>query len=244
MTFPELVIKARYRLHDIRTADGAIITDAATDGIRWSSTQLTSLCKGAIHELLRTLRGFVARDKSQRVKSTLNNFINNSVQTQIVTCKIEKDSGNVSGLPDKFYKLHRLQAPDFSLIYDEVDAEVFFSKKWRLLDISSIDECPIDERWFCPVWDADKGKIVVKTIPILTEDITNVRAILTLPIDSLLTLTSTTDLPFVDLDDIILDFIERQGSIEEHNPQQAKYLMELITLKLGLIINELQESNR
>lgn len=242
MTFSGFMIEARYRLGDVRTPNGVIIDDATIDGIRWSSERLAILCKGAVHEMLRTFRGWVAKDK--KIKTPLNNFINNAVQTRIVSgLTIESGSGLLQGLTANYYKLHRLQAGDFGIIYDEVDAETFFSKRWRTLPMNELSQCAIDERWFVPISDAD-GNIQIRTVPMPADDITNVEAIITLPLDALLTVASTIELPFVDINDLLLDFVDKEASIIEHSPEQAKYLFGVINQKLGLIQNELQESVR
>ena len=240
MTFSEFMIEARYRLGDVRTPSGTIINDATVDGIRWSSQRLAILCKGAMHEMLRTFRGWVAKDK--KVKTPLNNFINNAIQTRILS-GLTIENGRLNGIGEKYYKLHRLQAGDYGLMYDEVDAETYFSKRWRTLPMNELSQCPIDERWFTPISD-ENGGIEIRTVPISADPINNVEAIITIPLDTILTITSTIDLPFVDINDILLDFVDKEASLIEHNPEQVKYLFSVINQKIGLIQNELQESTR
>ena len=231
MLFKELILEARKRLHDIRRADMVLITDSTEDGIRWSSAQLQQVVKGALQEMLRTFRS----------RKRLGKFINNAVQNQIIDIKILASTGLVTDLPAGYYKIHRLQLQQKDLIYTEVSVDKFAAKDWELAKQSATvvdDLCAIDERWFLPYWDATTKTIKIKTLPLPTVDV-NGKAYVTQQPTELFTIASTVELPFVDVDDIILDFIEKNASQIEDNFSQVKLLVETIQLKLKELVDEL-----
>lgn len=231
MTFSEFVLKSRKRLHDLRTANGAIITDAATDGIRWSSDSLQELCIGALQEMLRTFRAL-----------KLDNYIHVEVQTRIVACKIESATGLVIDLPDDYLRVTRIQEPTRSNIYDWKDPETFFSKKW--LTAGSTDDEAIEERWLTSVFDTDDKVLKTYVTPIPTSDIENCSAIVTLGLEDFYTLASTEDLPFLGINDLMLDYVEKQARQEDHDDQFRQIVTGTITTKLQELQLELQTSNR
>lgn len=231
MTFSEFVLKSRKRLHDLRGATGTVITDAATDGIRWSSDSLQELCIGALQEMLRTFRAL-----------GLTDYIHVEVQTRIVPCKIEAATGIVKDLPAGYLRLHRIQAVYRTQIYDPKDADTFFSKKWRTAGGSS-DE-GIEECWFTTVFDTDDQELVTHALPVPTADLENCQAIIVLGLESFYTLASTEELPFLGINDLMLDYVEKQAHQEDHDDPYVKLVTQTITTKLQELKLELQTSNR
>jgi hypothetical protein len=138
-----------------------------------------------------------------------------------------------------------------------VDSEAFFSKKWRARTFSSSSIVPSgcsleeveesDETWFTVVWDGDDYKMKVFTLPIPSEDISNCQAAVIYPLDELYKISGTlasTPLPFIGVDDIMLDYAEKQARQIDHNPNQVKLITETIQTKLAELRLELQENNR
>jgi len=208
-----------------------LITSATEDGVRWSSTQLQQVIKGALLEMLRTFRS----------QKKLRKFINNSVQNRIVEVKIKAATGLVDLLPKGYYKIERLQLTQKKYIYSELGMKEFVAKSWELEQQSSIvvdDLCAIDERWFMPYWDVTGNKIAVKTLPAPDED-TIALAYITQQPQELFNIDSVVNLPFVEVDDIMLDFIEKNAAQIEHNDQLVKLLVQTIEVKLKRIGDEL-----
>lgn len=231
MLFSELILEARQRLHDIRRYDMVLITSATEDGVRWSSTQLQQVIKGALLEMLRTFRS----------QKKLKKFINNSVQNRVVAAVIKAGTGLIDPLPSGFYNIERIQLQQKGYIYSELDMKEFVAKDWELSQQASTvvdDLCAIDERWFMGYWDAIDKKIQVKTLPIPAVD-TDVTLYLVQQPQELFTISATVDLPFVEVDDIMLDFIEKNAAQIEDNGSQVKLLNDTIELKLKRLGDEL-----
>lgn len=243
MTFSEFVLESRKRLHDYRNSNMEVITDASKDGIRFTSEQLQSICKGALQEMLRTFRAL-----------KLDNYIHTEVQHQFMDCEIASGSGVLNNITDGFQKIKRIQADDISVIYDYIEPEEFFSKKWRtaILDVvtPSSGSCTvkeiqaIGEAWFTVTWDAANKKPIINTLPLPSAKIENCKAVVVYPLNAFFTLASTTDLPFIDIDDIMLDYAEKQARQIDHNNQQVDLVMKTIQNKLGELSLELQKRNR
>ena len=76
MTFKVLVLETRLRLHDYREKGGLPITNPLQDGIRWSSSQVQSLCKGALSNMLRTFSGLKNIDRMKNHVNLSRNLAN------------------------------------------------------------------------------------------------------------------------------------------------------------------------
>lgn len=232
MTFSDLVLKARRRLHDLRDVAGSVITSASGDGIRWTSDELVDLCQAGLMELQRTL-----------LSLDLERHINTANQYRIIQCSIEVGGGygEVTNLPSTFYDIKNLQTTDASKIYTWVNQDEFFGARYLMVED---DGESIEKRIFTMVYDSVTKEMKVLVLPIPTETIDPVQAIAVISLDELYTLDSSEDLPFINMNDLLLDFIEREARRIEHNPQQLKAVNDYINFKLGTLSNEIQRSNR
>jgi len=235
MTFSNLILLARKRLHDYRDADGGIITAASDDGIRWSSDELQQVCKGALQEMLRTFRAM-----------NLHDYIHADVQHQRLTVSIDL-SGEVLNLPPVpgagFIRVKRIMTPDRGTIYHRVNHSEFDSKRWRITAADSNDTDLI-EGVFASWWNAVDEELETFVYPYPTEVIENCIAQVVVPLNSIFTIASSVELPFIDIDDIILDYIEMHGALIDHDRPLVQYNRELINTKLQELKLELQKSNR
>lgn len=232
MTFSDLVLKARRRLHDLRDGSGSVITDATKDGIRWTSNELADVCKTGLIELQRNL-----------IALGLKRHINTAAQYQFVTCEIKVGSGfgEVIGLPDGFYDVKRLQTTDASKIYEWMEQDEFFGARYLMVEDSNGNF--IDKRVFTMVYSEEANRMKVLTLPIPTPEVNNVQAIILKSLESLYDLESTDDLPFVNSFDLLLDYVEREARRIEHNPNQLKAVNDYINFKLRMLSNEIQRSD-
>lgn len=234
MTFSEFMILARKRLHDYRDKDGAIITSAATDGIRWSSSELESVCKGAILEMLRTFRAI-----------KLDNYVHSDIQHQRKLVRLGT-SGVVEDLPEiptssGFVRVERITDPASGMIYYRVKQKEFSSKQWRITAADS-DDTDLTEGVFMSYWDGDSNELVTTVWPLPSEEVSNCIAEVIIPLTALFNSSSTVQLPFIDIDDILLDYVELQGSLIDHDLAQVKFTREVINTKLQELKIELQKS--
>lgn len=232
MTFSELVLEARKVVHDARTNTGTLITSASEDGIRWSSASLQSICKGALAEMLRTF-----------LSLGLSNLVNKSVQYRILPATISSGGAGYSKLTfsdgtPKMYRIVKIQElGNADAIYDFAEQEKFFSKRYRLAQGDEVDKV------FTQFWDEDESKIIDAILPLVTEDVT-VQVIIYIPLAEIYTLASTVELPFVDIDDLIYDYIQKEAYRKEFNLIGYKNVVEAISYKLQELTIELQRDNR
>jgi hypothetical protein len=186
----------------------------------------------------------------------LDNYIHDEVQHQFIPCSIEAGSGVVRGLPSRYQKVERIQSSDLGIIYDYVKATTFLSKKWRTLKTDTLtvptDGCThrqlgtLDEAWFTVVWDKERVKPLIYTLPRPADNIENCEAVVTYPLTELFTVSgtfATTPLPFIDIDDIMLDYVEKQARQIDHNEQQVALITKTIESKLQELTIELQRCN-
>jgi len=221
LTFSEFVLSARERLHDLRDASGVVITDASKDGIRWTSVLLQKVCISALHEMSRALIGL-----------KLTNHYNESALTRLpVPCTIKKTTGIIEFAdPDKIYKVLRIQeAGDRSAIYDPVSSEDFFSNRYR--------STYVNEKFFTAYFNEDTKKVEHRSSKISASDI-SAEAVIKVQLDTFYTLASTDDMPFMDIEDLMLDYVEKDADIIQHDPTQVQILREEIKFKIGMLINE------
>ena len=221
MKFSEFVLDSRERLQDIRDASGVIITDPSKDGIRWTSNKLVQLCIGSLHEMSRGLIGL-----------RLTNHYNESALTRLpITCIIKTITGVIEFTdPDKIYKVVRIQeANDRSAIYSPVSSEDFFSKRYRATYV--------DEKFFTAYLNETTNKVEHISSKIPTAD-TPAEAVIKVQLDSFYTLASTEEMPFMDIDDLMLDYVEKNADVIQHNPTQVQVLREVIKFKIGVLTNE------
>lgn len=236
MTFSNLILLARKRLHDYRDENAGIITDASDDGIRWSSDELQQVCRGALQEMLRTFRAM-----------KLHDYIHTDVQYQRIVVSLST-SGEVQNLPpipsgNGFIRVERITTPDLGIIYHRVKHSEFDSKRWRITAADSNDT-NLTEGVFASWWDTVNNELVTLVYPFPTSTVENCIAQVIVPLNSLFTLTSIVELPFIDIDDIILDYIEMHGALIDHDRALVQYNRELINTKLQELKLELQKSNR
>ncbi len=225
MKFNELMIDSRGRLHDLRTPSGSLITNAVTDGIRWSADQLEKICRRSVEELTRTLRS-----------RKLVNYLNQGLQVQLPSGTITASSGygivNIPSFNDVLYTVIRIQEiGESEAIYTYADPEEFFSIRDRLATVGDDSEIVSTDRRFTYLYDPENNKVVVVVLPIPSEE-KNIQLIVHAGLEAIYTKASTIDLPFVGIDDLILDYVEREASAVQHDVGQVKLITELIQLKL------------
>ena len=235
MTFSELILDARYRLHDIRDNSGSIITDSSKDGIRWTSVLLQQISKSALTEMSRTLLAF-----------GLKPYINNSYRTKKVNVTIDTDVSTgvstVSNLPSGTYKILRIQvAAHPEDIYKELTPEEFASR--RYLTTSDDDGDYIDKKGFFRYYDEVSLELITEVTPAISGSM-GAEAFLYYGLENQFVITNADDLPFMDINDLMLDFIEKEARIREHNPQQVKEMETSIMTKLKELQIEIQTDNR
>lgn len=221
LTFSEFVLSARERLHDLRDASGIIITNATSNGIRWTSVLLQKVCISGLHEMSRTLIGL-----------KLTNHYNESALTRLpIPCTIKKDTGIIEfESPDKIYKVIRIQeVGDRTAIYDPVNAEDFFSKRYR--------STYANEKFFVAYFNEDAKKVEHRSSKISTADIL-AEAIIKVQLDTYYTLESVDNMPFMDIEDLMLDYVEKNADLIQHDPTQVEILRQEIKFKIGVLINE------
>lgn len=224
MTFSELLLEARYYLHDTRKIDGTLITAVGEDGIRWTSTLLASVTKNALIEMARVLIAY-----------KLGNNIAYNIQTRIVNCEILAD--NMYGLLNlsdgeiyNFYKVLKIQRENSSDIYDFIEDDKFFDMVWRNSNIDSAGA--IDKKCFTSVYDTTAKQIKVLVLPNPESNITNCKAIVKYSLESIFTITSVEPLPFINSIDLAFDFIEKHAYAMQYAPQLVQMKNEVIKGKL------------
>ena len=222
MTFEQFVIAARYRLHDIRDAEGKVITEASEDGITWTSALLQQLCAQGIQEVSRLLIAF-----------KLYNYVNEAALTRRHPVRLTV-AGGVEDLPDGFIKILNIQySTEPDKIYKYVPAEEFFSTRWRSTNNETDEDRRISDYSFTYFYDADENKMVANYVPFALAEI-NVEAVIRVSISSLFVIgAQSPELPFVDITDILLDAVEKYAAQSEHNLAQYRALTEEMKFKFG-----------
>ena len=237
MKFRDYILSTRQRLQDLRNSSGIRITTASENGIRWSSDDLVEICKGALHELSRTL---VANKLIENVNQAYN------YTTRIVT--IEPGTGIVTevdttDLDIDFVNIKALQYFEPSINYSIVDQEEFVSKRNR---IKEVDGSVVVEGYYATMmYDSNKEKAVIKTLPIPAEaPAAPCELTYESNLDAIYTITSETELPFLKIDDLMLDYAEREARAREHNDQRASILTAMINNKIKELVNGLSGNIR
>lgn len=229
MTFSEFIIQLRYRLQDIRKADTSVITLATDDGIRWSSLVLQTIAKGAITEMLRTLSAL-----------KLNEYINTAIQFQVLPISINVEGG-VEGLPDAYNKILSIIDEDNNT-YEFISQEKFFTNEYMSLD----EENGIGNttnKYFTVFYNFNNegSTPIVKTN---TTELKSGKAVIKVPLTELYTITNASPLPFVDVDDLLLDIAEKEARNYEVNSPRADALNKNIDRKLQELTLELQRTDQ
>jgi hypothetical protein len=234
MTFTNFVVLSRQRVHDVRTRQGALITDATTDGIRWSSANLVSLCRTSLQEMYRSLLA-------------LKNYrdVAKDLLYQIHQCKLQPD-GSVTELEEiNFTKVLRIVVSSNSLgepkIYSWIDQDEFFAKRY---DVKSVNnQILIEDHCFTVVYNTTNSQKEIKILPFPAEE-TNAEITLVVPLTDILTLESTSSLPFVDLEDLALDYCEREMRRRNGETALVKEITDSIDRKLKELEDGLQINRR
>jgi len=220
MTFPELVLSSRGRLWDIRARDGSLITDATKDGIRYPASEMLSICKGAILEMLRTFRALKLRE-----------LVDEATVYRRKAITIEKDTGLIADFDSiATTNIIALRGSNPKHIYEWQDPEKFYARYYDTQTFSGSAE--IEGRFYSIIWDESNKKKLILTLPIETKDITG-EAIYRFPYTDIMELTSIEQLPLYDVDDLLWDYIEREARRREHSPAMVKELTETINNKLA-----------
>lgn len=228
-TFTQLVLESRQRIHDLRTREGVIITDVTQDGIRWTSENLISIAQGAVQELLRTLRAL-----------KLDAYINEASQTRFVNVVFDVTQ-TLSGLPGNFLKILGLQEiDDLQKIYSYVPPTEFFSKRYWYADVDDLYD--IEGAVYTIAFHETDEENKVYFLPYVSEEKTG-QATIHVGFDAFLTTDSTENIPLLQVDDLMLDYVEREVRRREANPVMVQQIEAGIANKLGEIALEKQRSN-
>jgi len=239
MTYKELIIEARHRLQDIRAKNGSIITtsDVTENGIRWTFERLNSICKGAVAEMLRTLFAL-----------HLDKAIDTSVQYRQYQGTLSLSSGYmILSLTDdpEYLRIISIQdINDASKIYAWKDQEDFFSSRYFNQTYDLDNDTAIDELdyIFTTIYDESSNKKQTIALP-LSSTVQQVQTIVRVSFNPILDVSSSVQLPFVDSDDILLDYIEKNALQISHDPQGVQLTAGIIQTKLKEKAIELQANN-
>lgn len=214
LTFRNLIVRARRRIHDLRDASALIIKTYDKDGVRWSATDLAENVTESLIELSRDLIAYDARG-----------YINTGIRYTIALGKIQE-----SGLIDlgelKFYDILRLEDTNKN-VYSYVKASTFFSEDYKasLLDGTYV---------YTGSKAVDSDKMVYNVLPVPTADL-NTKAICSVDQKLTFTVANEGELPFHGIDDLILDYIERTCRLDEHDTQRVVELSTIIDKKLQVL---------
>lgn len=217
LTFNNLIVRARRRIHDLRDASAVIITDSTKDGIRWSAADLATNITESLIEISRDL---VAYD--------IKGYINTSVRYGVTTATIKKSTGLIefSVQSSKFYDVVKIESVG-KQIWKKVTASEFASDDYR----NSLE----DEYVFTSYLDIGTKAIIYATYPINADADTNVKATCTLDLKELFVTTNESELPFYGIDDLVLDYIERNCKQDEYDLQRVAELTQTIDKKLQVL---------
>jgi hypothetical protein len=194
---------------------------------------MVDICKGALLELGRTL---IAHNK--------DNLVDVALLTQIITVTAAIGTGIVSGAGlTGYFKIRRLQEPtNANNIYDFVDPETFLSKRYRT-SVASSSDTSIDDRFYTIFYNATTGLPEVRIVPIPSAAL-SLEAFVNISFESIFTLASTSDMPFIDIEDLMLDYVEREACATEHDTAQVQFLNGKINNKLMELGLDIQKTNR
>jgi hypothetical protein len=219
MIYSNFLLESRKRVHDARDKDGNIITDAGVDGIRWTSAQLAEAIKQGLMEFTRDVLSLDYR-----------HYFNSAYLFKLAPGTIAKDTGLftfASGDADTYGDILRIETPLGTVRYTYKDPDIFFSEEYQNNTLDNISYV------FTRVTD-ENNEIVTYALPISTTDI-QARAFATVNLESLFVLTNTKELPFHNIDDLMLDYAARNCNLIEHDMQQFELYNKVIDKKLQII---------
>lgn len=215
MTFGDFILRVRRRSQDLRTSDGALITNPIENGIRWGAMDIADACNNALDEASRLLSVY---DKSPVMRQlTENNLIvfDNLTFTDKVTT-LDKEILAVIGLE----KVGSNQ--------EYVYIEPTRLQTYTASELSNVAE----SYWFT----------VIRNISTLTKECritsteTELRA--TLLLDTPEFNTTTTDLakelPYQGVDDFLECIAEKKLRTWEGYHERVNALMQEIQVYLGV----------
>jgi hypothetical protein len=218
LTFRNLIVRARRRIHDSRDASALIITEYDKDGIRWTASNLAENVSESLIELSRDLVAYDVRG-----------YINTGIRYTIALGKIA-ESGKVDLGELKFYDILRLEDTN-KHVYSYVKASTFFSEDYKasLLDGTYV---------YTGSKAVDSDKMTYDVLPVPTADL-NTKAICSVDQKTTFTTANEAELPFHGIDDLVLDYIERTCRLDEHDTQRVVELSAIIDKKLQVLkVNE------
>jgi len=216
LTFQNLIVRARRRIHDIRGASALIITTYDQDGIRWSAIDLANSVTESLLELTRDLIAF-----------NIRGHINTSIRYSILFGTIEAATGVYTVIGDaKFYDILRIEALGKE-VYEYVIPGRFFSEDYRasLLDGTFVFTSAMDVNTNLPVYS-------VYPIPAA---VTQAKAVCSMDLKDIFNIGNTEILPFYGIDDLVLDYIERTCKNDEYDMQRVVKLSAIIDKKLQIL---------
>lgn len=217
MIFSELLLRSRKRVYDARDKYGNVITDATVDGIRWSSTQLESSMREALMEFTRDL-----------ISLNYKSYYNVSYLYRYITGTAANSSGIVTLVgTDEINDIIRIETSLGTDRYTYTDPDKFFSDEYQN---NTLEE----ESYVFTQVPFSTGAIVIYLLPIPTATIP-VRAFCDINLETLFTLTNTSELPIHNVDDLMLDYISRNCNLIEHDMQQFDIMDKVIDKKLQIL---------
>lgn len=224
MNFRDFVLSLRYRIHDIRKPDGTRVTTAFENTITWQATELATIASQAIQDLSRTLLGM-----------KLDNAINKSVFYREIPIVLSAPDGEALIDARTIWKIVRLSAMDSAdSIYDEATPEQFadLRKRHMMRPLGQGNDVP---KRYTVIF---KDGLLIKTLPAQSIDVPAIATCI-VPLNEFLvfdvSLEAPLELPFVGIDDLMLDFGEREVAKAEYNLTHLKNITEVINYKLELL---------
>lgn len=218
MKFSELMLRARQEVHDYRDSSGNIIVDSAVDGIRWTSANLADAMKEALMELTRDIISINYRHYFNSA------YLYRNVPGSVDTAGIFTPVDTSAPIAD----IIRLESQVNTDIYEYVDPDLFYSKEYMA---NRLDD---DEYVFTRVSNQLDNVIVTNVLPIPAEDLP-AKAICTVNLSAVFILTNLEELPFSNIDDLELDYIQRRCNKIEYDYEQYALVDKIIEKKLLMI---------
>lgn len=212
------MLRARQEVHDYRDSSGNIIVDSAVDGIRWTSANLASAMKEALMELTRDI-----------ISVNYRHYFNSAYLYRNVPGLVATTGLFTPTDPDApILDIIRLESQVNTDIYEYVDPDLFYSKEYMA---NRLDD---DEYVFTRVGTQIAGVINTNVLPVPALEL-SVKAICTIDLALVFVLDNVEDLPFKNIDDLMLDYIQRRCNKIEYDYEQYALVDKIIEKKLLMI---------
>jgi len=222
MQFGEYILALRERLADLRKSDATLITSAGDDGIRWSSSALIKICNQSLDEMVRLISMY---SKSNILKQIgFESYFGMSNQYAF------SPIGNPFDLPSdvvSVINVARLTTPEQLIPY--INPDVYFTYK-------ASGQPRSEEIFYTILWNMDVSG-PVKKIYFINQPVSGYFQYVYLRKAGVYTSSQFNYLiPFMGVDDLLLDIAEKECRDREHNWERSKVLESRILVKLGINI--------